>query len=112
MRFIGRRRTKNGRIRVRRPEKPPLPALELPEDAAGEAGRMILLCGDGAREGRALVENCRAILSMTEDEVRLMLPRGAAILRGEGLRLCDVRTGGLCVAGRIREIHLSEKSHV
>ena len=80
---------------------PVLNALAVPEDAAGEEVRVMLL-----GSGRALIENCLGVAEIGREEIRLTTRRGMMTVRGEELRLEDVRPCALAVTGRIESVAL------
>ena len=69
--------------------------------AAGGEARITLL---GAT--RALVENCRGILEITPERVRLATRRGCVCFTGEALSVCEAREDALTVRGQIADIAL------
>ena len=84
-----------------RRERRVIPALEWAEDAAGHSARATIL---GNRS--VLVENFSAIVRFSEDCVRLDTARGAMVVCGRDLSLCEVRPGALIVRGEIRRVEL------
>ena len=80
---------------------PVLDALSIPEDAAGGEVRVMLL-----GSGRALIENCLGVAEIGRKEIRLTTRQGMLAVRGEELRLEDVRPCALAVAGRIESVSL------
>lgn len=95
------RADREAKARTARRKKPVLSALTLPEDAAGNDVRVILLGGR-----RALIENHLGVADVGRDSVRLTTRRGMLTVSGRNLLLTDVREGALAVEGRIESVGL------
>ena len=80
---------------------PVLDALSIPEDAAGGEVRVMILGSE-----RMLIENHLGVAEIGREEIRLTTRRGMLAVRGEELRLEDVRPHALAVAGRIESVSL------
>lgn len=87
----------------RKPGKPALSALSLPEDVLGNEIRLTLL---GA--GRMLVENHAAILEVGQSCIRVLGRHGVLRVEGEGLVLRDVRPLSLAIEGKIARLTVCE----
>lgn len=95
---------REAKIHSQRKRKPALPALELPEDVAGDSARIILM-----GSGRALVENLLGIADVGRECIRLTIRDGIIAFRGEGLCLTDVRAGAAAVTGQIESVELPHR---
>ena len=85
----------------RRPQRPPVPALEWAQDIAGKAPRITAV---GSK--RLLVENCTGVLDLSDERVRLNSRCGCICVHGQQLFLKDVRKSALIVSGEIRQVEL------
>lgn len=77
------------------------PALEWLCDLSGKTARIT-----SVGSGMLLVENHRGILIYQSDHIQLQTGCGVAEIRGENLRLCEVRRDAMIVRGKIHHVDL------
>lgn len=81
--------------------RPPMGALELPDDLTGNTVRVIVL-----GSARVLVENHLGVADVGRESIRLTTRTGILSFHGQSLQLTDVRQHALSVCGRIERIEL------
>ena len=85
----------------KRPERPPVPALEWIRDISGKTARTTVI---GSHQ--ILIENHTGIIDFSDTAVCLDTGSGPITVTGTGLSLTDVRKGTLIIRGHIHQVCL------